>query len=75
MNCKCGSDRIMYISGHCVDSFSASYEDINYDGYVPSGLGIGSGDDMDLSICMDCGKVAGEFPVPDEKVRKQLSRD
>jgi hypothetical protein len=70
----CNSYRLLTISGHCVDSFSAKYVDsdletLKYDGYVPEGLNIGGGDDVELCICMECGKVQDLFPVSDEKVK------
>jgi hypothetical protein len=33
-------------------------------GYVPSNLGIGGGDDVQLAYRLDCGQIQGQFPLP-----------
>lgn len=54
-------------------------EGFSHDGYVPDGLGIGGGDYLNFSFCLDCGQMQGEFPVPGirdfviEDKRKRLS--
>ena len=63
MKCqRCSSARILSAFGHCVDSFSASLAGQRYDGYVPSKLGIGGGDDMNIKVCMSCGQLQGTWP-------------
>jgi hypothetical protein len=37
--------------------------DAAHDGYVPSKMGIGGGDYMEFSYCLDCGQIQGKFPV------------
>ena len=65
MNCqKCGSDRIICVGAKVSDRFSASIGDREYDGYVPSDLGIGGGDYLDVDYCADCGQIQGKFPLP-----------
>jgi len=68
--CKCGSARLMQIQAHCSDCFDARYNNqkIDYSGYVPSGLNIGSSDDVEITYCLDCGKIQGEFPISEDKV-------
>lgn len=64
MNCDlCKSERVISVMGHCVDCFVAQYQDKDYDGYVLSDIGIGGGDDMEFSYCLECGKIQGNFPI------------
>lgn len=66
--CKnCLSTRLATISGKCSDCFSLSTDDLDYDGYVPNGIGIGGGDYIELFYCLDCGMIqSDEFPVSQE---------
>jgi hypothetical protein len=65
MKCKhCESVRVVGISGKCSDMCSVEYGTIERDGYVPSDLGIGGGDYISFSFCMDCGKLQKKFPLP-----------
>jgi len=71
VKCGCGGSRILKISGKTSDCFSMSLGDKEYDGYVPGGLNIGEGgygDYIIIDLCLDCGKVQGDFPVSQEKV-------
>jgi hypothetical protein len=73
MKCKnCKSDRILTINAKCSDLCYITYKDVGSDGYVPSGIRIGGGDYVDMSICMECGTVQGKFPVDDKKIFKAL---
>lgn len=66
--CKC--ERLMSIGGKCNDlaSFQVDHLDIDHNGYMPYvGNGIG-GDYINLTICMDCGKVQNWKPITDEAV-------
>jgi len=56
---KCKSDRILSIMGKCSDMFSADYKGVDYEGYVPTDLGIGGSDYIEMDICLECGKVQG----------------
>ncbi len=60
----CEKPKIVTAEGHCVDSFClvCREEGINYDGYVPTGIGIGGGDEMSFDYCINCGKIQGDFP-------------
>lgn len=68
MKCqRCESTRILSAMGHCVDSFCASLDGRQYDGYVPSKLGIGrNGDDLEIKVCMNCGQLQGTWPNPNQ---------
>ena len=63
MICDCGSHRVISIVAKCSDMFQASTPCLQYSGYVPNDLGIGSGDYLDFSYCFDCGKIVGDFPI------------
>jgi len=72
MQCKkCGSSRIAEVGGKVSDMFNAYIGDKEYDGYVPSDLGIGSGDYIDFDYCMDCGHIVGEFPLPKAEMESE----
>ena len=62
--CKCGSTRIVEILAHCSDCFNAVRLDTGqtYNGYVPEGLGIGKGDDVQIVYCLDCGQIQNWEP-------------
>jgi len=77
MNCKCGSDRIMSISGKTSDMFSCAYKNIEYNGYVPEGIAIGDGgygDYIQFEYCLECGLIQGKFPISDKKVKNTLKQ-
>lgn len=67
MKCsQCGKDRLVRIQAHCVDRFGAYQFDIkqHYDGYVPDELGIGDGDDVEITYCLDCGQIQNWKSAP-----------
>lgn len=71
LNCtNCKSDRLMRISGKTSDLFHAHYKGKDYNGYVPNGIVIGDdgyGDYIQLTYCLECGKIQGKFPVSEKK--------
>jgi len=69
-NCKSG--RLILICGKTSDLFSMRYKDKVYDGYVPSDLNIGSGDYIEFSYCLNCGKIQDDFPVKESIVNKSF---
>lgn len=48
-------------------------EMIEHDGYVPRDLGIGGGDYLDMTICLDCKQVVGMPTLSDEDVVQALT--
>ena len=55
----------MRVSGKVSDMCWMEYlkTGVEYDGYVPSGLGIGSGDYIEFDYCLACGQIQDErFP-------------
>ena len=68
MACKCGSHRIANINAKCSDMCHVEIEDENgyvnsSDDYAPKDMGIGGGDYLRFSYCMDCGSMQGNFPL------------
>jgi hypothetical protein len=64
MECnKCGSVRIIRIDAKCNDLFSYEIDGFDYQGYVPSDLGIGGGDYIKFNLCLECGSIQGNFPI------------
>ena len=42
--------------------------------YLPDlGFGNDDGDGFNRNICLDCGRVEGQFPVPDDELRATLA--
>lgn len=65
MTCqRCGSERIMSLTAKCSDLCSVQINGAEDRGYVPGGLGIGGGDYVEFSLCLECGQIQGEFPRP-----------
>lgn len=65
MNCQsCNSSRILSVGAHCSDRCVVSIGDNENVGYVPFDLGIGGDDDVEIKLCLNCGLVQGEWPLP-----------
>lgn len=69
--------KILRINGHCVDSFDATLlsengRAVNYDGYVPGGIGIGGGDDICMDIDIETGKILNWKPLTEEEIVKEF---
>ncbi len=65
---KCASHRIGTVSGKCSDLSDFSLGNISKDGYLPSDIGIGGGDYIEFSYCLDCGTIEGTFPLPPTEI-------
>lgn len=61
---KCGKSRLAEILGHCSDMCSVDLGGRRRHGYVPRDLGVGGGDDVHFTYCLDCGQIQGRFPIP-----------
>jgi hypothetical protein len=73
MKCqRCESDRILDISGKCSDCCGYSLKGKQGDGYVPSGLGVGGGDYLEVIVCLDCGQLQGTFPCPQSELEEEM---
>ncbi len=61
---RCKSEKILKIVAKCSDMFNAIHSDgREYEGYIPSDLGIGGSDYLDFDYCLDCGQIQEEFPI------------
>ncbi len=68
---KCNSHRIMRVSGKVSDRcwMEAMETMVEYDGYVPTGIGIGGNDYLEFDYCLNCGQIQDEkfpFLLPEE---------
>jgi hypothetical protein len=74
---SCGkSDRILGISAKCGDLFLAEYNGITYEGYVPEDIGIGKGDYINITFCLECGKIqSSKFPLNEPEFANQEIED
>jgi hypothetical protein len=73
---RCDSDRIAFISAKCSNLCSVDIIDKKYEGYVPDNMGIGGGDYIRFSCCLNCGQIMGIFPIPVTKIEiEKISED
>lgn len=74
MNCRrCGGGRLAEICAKCSDLCSYSLANDGEkrgNGYVPGDMGIGGGDYVEFSLCLDCGQIQAEFPVPETELER-----
>ena len=73
---KCGSNRIAEIFAHSRDcsSFVCPADELYAENtYFPEVPGICGGDDLDINLCLECGKVQGTFPIKIEPKEGYLS--
>lgn len=76
MTCQnCGSERIGKVSAKCSDACHYRLGELELSYYVPSDLGIGGGDYVEFSYCLDCGQMQGEFPIPQSEVDEAFGDD
>jgi hypothetical protein len=69
MNCKqCKGTRIASISSKSSDLNYITVGANSNDGYVPNDMGIGGGDYIKFSWCLDCGQIQGAFGLPSCKL-------
>lgn len=83
MKCqRCESERVLEGGGKSSDMnwFQVGNKAVWHDGssridkkpgvahYVPYGLNIGGGDYINIDVCLDCGQMQGEWPVPDDNL-------
>lgn len=60
---RCKSERIMSINAKCSDLCFASIGEHEQSDYPPEDVGIGGGDYVEFSYCLNCGQIQGDFPV------------
>ena len=74
MSCECGSDKILYLGGKCSDLAYAQLGEVEKDGYVPYIAGIGGGDYIEMSICVECHRVQG-FDMTEKQIVAAIKGD
>ena len=72
--------RTAVFSAKASDTFWASFTKDGtklgeYEGYVPRGMHVGSGDYFEFEIDLDTGKILNWTPVTEEKVQEILNSD
>lgn len=74
---NCQHQRKLEVFCHCSDMSNVRLVNeaegtmLEHDGYVPSGIGIGGGDDIEITICLDCHRVIGDL-ADEETIRKVI---
>ena len=69
---KCNSDRVVSVGGKCSDLSNVCLHEAEIDGYLPDDMGIGGGDYIEFDFCLDCGQIAGDFPVKKTEIERKL---
>lgn len=77
MKCqKCESERVCCICAKSSDLNNGAVVGTEFDGYVPDDIGIGGGDYVDFTWCLECGQIQGQFPLETpEKYVTELEED
>ena len=71
MQCaRCGSFRVADVQSHGRDCNYFSLLGYEHQGYVPPDLGLGEGDDVEFSFCLECGQMLGTFPIPHTRLEQ-----
>lgn len=71
---RCSSIRVARVCAKCSDMCSVSINKTNeVDGCVPEDIGIGGGDYVEFSWCLDCGQIQGKFPMPISEQEKDIT--
>lgn len=68
---KCKSERIASVNAKCSDLCFTEMGDVEHDGYVLDDMNIGGGDYVELSYCLDCGQIQGDWPLPKTEIERQ----
>lgn len=65
MVCKCASKRLVKVMAKSSDLNTFEFLETGkfVDGYVPGNLGIGRGDYIRFTYCLNCGQIQGNFPL------------
>ena len=61
---RCKSHRVATATSHGSDMQSFSMGSVDHSGYLPSDVGIGGNDDLEIEYCLDCGQLQGTWPLP-----------
>lgn len=76
MECRgCKSERVARVKGKTDDKCFISIGGKELDDYVPRDMGIGGGDYIEFSYCLDCGLIQGEFPLEETGLEEKEDED
>ena len=66
MTCeRCKNKRILSVMGKCSDLTAFSIGNIEKQGEpVPEDINIGGGDYIRFNLCLNCGQLQGDWPIP-----------
>jgi hypothetical protein len=59
-----------HINAKCKDLCFVDIGGQEHDGYVPSDMGIGGGDYVEIDLCLNCGHVQGDWPLAETKLER-----
>ncbi len=65
---RCKSARVAAIGGKCSDMFWASIGKFECQDYVAEDMNIGGDDYIEFALCLECGQIQGEWPLPKTKL-------
>jgi hypothetical protein len=75
LSCQsCQNNRLMRVNAKCNDLCGISLDSEHHNGYVPTGLNIGSGDCIEFFVCAHCGVMRGTWPLP-TNIIDQINND
>lgn len=69
----CGDDKILYFGGKLSDMGELTYKKYSDESYIPDYSNIGSGDYINITFCLNCGKIQDKFPI-DDRIIKRLEK-
>jgi hypothetical protein len=72
---RCKSIRVASFSAKSSDLNHVSLGELQHNGYVPEGFGIGDGDYVEFEFCLDCGQLQGTFPLAKTELEGAKSED
>ena len=61
---RCGSSRVLRVTGKVADLCTMALLAESRTGEVDPSLGVGSGDYLRFRVCLDCGQMQGTWPRP-----------
>jgi len=65
MNCqRCNSTRLLDVSAKASDCVSLRSGEYEHHGEMPDDVNLGGGDYVRFTVCLDCGQIQGEYPLP-----------
>jgi len=69
---KCHGSRVAQVNAKCSDLCFVNISEADHDGYVPYDMGIGGGDYIEFSYCLDCGTIQHSFPLAITKLEEKI---